>query len=245
MAKIKFVKRPHDSRTKIAVLIDGTFFLKRYRVVYQNGKNHTAAQIVKNLYNIAMRHVGDSSLYRIFYYDCNPLEKTVCNPISKKNLTFSNTKQYRDRIELFNTLRRQRKVALRLGELKDFDQWIIRPQITEKILNKKISTDELTENDIAFRMQQKGVDIKIGIDISTMAYKNLVDQIVLISGDSDFVDAAKLARREGIDFILDPMWNHIRENLTEHIDGLQSYCPNPNKSKTHNISSSNLSKNPQ
>ena len=38
-----------------------------------------------------------------------------------------------------------------------------------------------------------------------MAYKHQVDQIVLISGDSDFVSAAKLARREGIDFVLDPL----------------------------------------
>ena len=40
-----------------------------------------------------------------------------------------------------------------------------------------------------------------------------VNQIVLISGDADFVPAAKLARREGIDFILDPMWSTIRPDL--------------------------------
>ena len=49
-----------------------------------------------------------------------------------------------------------------------------------------------------------------------------VDQIILISGDSDFVPAAKLARREGIDFILDPLWASIKPNLHEHIDGLRS-----------------------
>ncbi len=65
--------------------------------------------------------------------------------------------------------------------------------------------------------------MKIGIDIATLAYKKLVDQIVLISGDSDFVPAAKLARREGIDFVLDSMGNHIADDLLEHIDGLQSY----------------------
>ncbi|KKL84872.1 hypothetical protein LCGC14_1960370 [marine sediment metagenome] len=31
-----------------------------------------------------------------------------------------------------------------------------------------------------------------------------------ISGDSDFIPAAKLARREGLDVILDPMWNYIQ-----------------------------------
>ncbi len=44
----------------------------------------------------------------------------------------------------------------------------------------------------------------------------------MIAGDSDFVPAAKLARREGIDFILDPMWNKIKDDLFEHIDGLKS-----------------------
>ena len=47
-----------------------------------------------------------------------------------------------------------------------------------------------------------------------------VDKIVLISGDSDFVPASKIARREGIDFILNPMGNHIGTSLEEHIDGL-------------------------
>ena len=47
------------------------------------------------------------------------------------------------------------------------------------------------------------------------------------SGDSDFVPAAKLARREGIDFILDPMWATIRDDLHEHIDGLRTVIQRP------------------
>ena len=54
-----------------------------------------------------------------------------------------------------------------------------------------------------------------------------VNQIVLISGDEDFVPAAKLARREGIDFILDPLWNPVDDNLFEHVDGLHSTSPKP------------------
>lgn len=45
----------------------------------------------------------------------------------------------------------------------------------------------------------------------------------MISGDSDFVPAAKLARREGIDFILDPLYAHIKSDLLEHIDGLMTF----------------------
>ena len=62
--------------------------------------------------------------------------------------------------------------------------------------------------------------MRIGLDISSLAYKKLVDQIVLISGDSDFVPAAKLARREGIDFVLDPLGADVKDSLYEHIDGL-------------------------
>jgi uncharacterized LabA/DUF88 family protein len=73
--------------------------------------------------------------------------------------------------------------------------------------------------------------MKIGIDIATLTLKKFVDQIVLISGDADFVPASKLARTEGIDFILDPMWNNIDPSLMEHIDGLHSTCPRPARVK--------------
>lgn len=60
----------------------------------------------------------------------------------------------------------------------------------------------------------------------------MVDQIILISGDSDFVPAAKLARREGIDFVLDALGNHINEDLHEHIDALLSSDAIPRSKKT-------------
>ena len=71
--------------------------------------------------------------------------------------------------------------------------------------------------------------MRIGIDIASVSYKKQVSQIVLISGDSDFVPAAKLARREGIDFILDPMHAPIKPDLHEHIDGKHSVFPHQKK----------------
>ena len=41
--------------------------------------------------------------------------------------------------------------------------------------------------------------------------------------------AAKLARRERVDFVLDPMWLSIHPSRNEHIDGLRSTCPDPRK----------------
>lgn len=64
--------------------------------------------------------------------------------------------------------------------------------------------------------------MRIGLDIASITLKRQADVIVLVSGDADFVPAAKLARREGVRFILDPLWQDIPADLFEHIDGLRS-----------------------
>ena len=54
-------------------------------------------------------------------------------------------------------------------------------------------------------MTQKGVDIRIGLDIAWISLKRVVDVIVLVTGDSDFVPVMKFARKEGLKVILSPM----------------------------------------
>ncbi|MEO1247392.1 MAG: NYN domain-containing protein [Pseudomonadota bacterium] len=87
----------------------------------------------------------------------------------------------------------------------------------------EISIEDLEADDLEFLLKQKQVDMKVGMDIAALAYKRLVDRIVLIAGDADFVPAAKLARREGIDFVLDPLWNNVPPSLSEHIDGIKCF----------------------
>lgn len=96
---------------------------------------------------------------------------------------------------------------------------------TRGLLNGTLRLDELQEGDLSYVVEQKGVDIKMGVDIASLAYKRLVDRIVLMTGGSDFVPAAKLARRERIDVVLDPLWAPISASLNEHIDGLRTYWP--------------------
>jgi uncharacterized LabA/DUF88 family protein len=43
--------------------------------------------------------------------------------------------------------------------------------------------------------------MRIGLDIASMTLKRQVDTVILVTGDSDFVPAAKLARREGVEFL--------------------------------------------
>ena len=221
-------------KKRTAILVDGGFFLKRYRSINKI-KNIDPVRTANDLWEMCLKHLTQAKkesydLYRIFYYDCLPYNKKQHNPVTKKAIDFSKTDQFKFQINFFEELKKKRKVALRLGVLEDRKRWIIKPSKTKDLLTEKISLNDLTEDDVQFDFSQKRVDIKIGLDIASMALKKQVDQIILISGDSDFVPAAKLARREGIDFILDPMWNPIKPHLFEHIDGISSKIKNPNKS---------------
>ena len=217
---------------KIAILIDGGFFVKRFNSLYNKDRQMTGAQVADHLYTMAMKHVGNNNtLYRIFYYDCLPLDKKVHNPISKKLVDFSKTDEYKFRMELLEALKRKRKVALRIGVLKDNHNWQIYPGRVKELLSGKKTLAELKETEVFLDVQQKGIDMKIGVDITTLALKRFVDTIVLFSGDSDFVPAAKLARREGIDFILDPMQANVEPQLFEHVDGITSLGPFINRKK--------------
>lgn len=140
-------------------------------------------------------------------------------------MPFSKTDEYKFRTELLEGLKRKRKVALRIGTLKDNHNLQIYPGRVKELLSGKKKLEDLTENEVYLDVQQKGIDMKIGVDITTLALKRFVDTIVLFSGDSDFVPAAKLARREGIDFILDPMQANVEPQLFEHVDGITSLGP--------------------
>ena len=105
-------------------------------------------------------------------------------------------------------------------------EYTLRQSSAREIVLKKKSVDELTDSDFVPSFKQKGVDMRIGMDIASLSYKKQVNQIVLIAGDADFVPAAKLARREGIDFVLDPLGHPIKDDLFEHIDGKRS-CGDP------------------
>lgn len=221
-----------NTPTKIAVLIDGGFFIKRYNALYNKEKTKTAEEVADHIYTLAHNHVGkENYLYRIFFYDCIPFTKRVHNPISKKCVVFEKTPEAIFRNEIFEHLKQKRKVALRLGYLKDSGNWQIRPTKVKELLSGKIKVEDITAEDIFYELRQKSIDMKIGVDIASLSLKHFVDRIVLISGDADFVPAAKLARREGIDFILDPMHSHVDKSLFEHIDGLNSPKLYPKKKK--------------
>ena len=219
-----------------AILIDGGFALRRFPIVYPGIDPRDPGLVATTLFQMATQHLrtrdGDRlGLHRIFFYDCPPLAKKAHLPVSGRAIDFSRTPQAAFRHRLHDALRCQRKTALRLGHLSEDGSWSLRPDRLRSLLRGLIAFADLSDDDFTYDVRQKGVDMKIGIDIASLAYKKQVDQIVLIAGDADFVPAAKLARREGIDFILDPMWHGIHPALNEHIDGLRSTCPNPARAR--------------
>ena len=212
--------------SKVAILIDGGFYRKRAKYLWGE-KNATDRARELEAYcqaHLRKKDAGiDRVLYRVFYYDCEPIgRKSVYHPLTKKNVDLDKSDTYKWMTVFLEELKKRRKFALRLGELSEVMHYNLRPSVTKDLLAGKIKLEDLTENDFEFFSQQKGVDMRIGVDIASMSFKKQVDQIILIAGDSVFVPAAKMARREGIDFILDPMWATVRPNLFEHIDGLSS-----------------------
>lgn len=216
---------------KTAILVDGGFYRRRAQIMLGE---KSAVDRAKELENYCRRHLVEKNqphhdLYRIFYYDCPPMTKKVYHPFLKQQVDFSKSDLYSWMESFLDELKHRRKFALRMGKLADSQAcYTLRPDVVKKLCNGRIQFEDLTESDFMITVDQKGVDMKIGLDIASMSYKKQVDQIVLISGDSDFVSAAKLARREGIDFVLDPLGAPIKPDLFEHIDGLRT-CDNAYK----------------
>lgn len=218
--------------TKTAVLIDGNFFLKRARKIWGAA---TPERRAAECHAYALRHIaikrkrtleyGDRSLYRIFYYDCPPLEKgSFKQPWSAHNTVFSAKHPSSVWMSGFHSaLGAKRKVAMRMGELRAANaHYNLKQESLKKLLKGEITATDLGEQDFTLvGLKQSGVDMRIGLDVASLAHEKLVDQIVLIAGDSDFVPVAKAARKAGLDFLIDPMGHHLPESLILQTDGVE------------------------
>lgn len=248
---------------RVAILIDGGFFLKRLPKIISDDRRDSPEKVAGIIRLMCRNHIRyltkcpkdqwQDHVYRIFFYDAVPYGGKAHHPFENKSVDFSKTDTATFRNSLFDRLRKQRKVALRLGKVTREGDWsppaekvrrvlstrdwlaefdltglekggnitLTKAQVEQaKLLQKKWA--EIKNEDVSLGLRQKGVDMRIGLDIASITLKGQADTIILVSGDSDFVPAAKLARREGVEFILDPLWQQVNDDLFEHIDGLQS-----------------------
>ncbi len=213
---------------KMAILVDGGFYRARARQLFRFSrlKPEESADVLEKYCN---KHVEASAkegreLYRLFYYDCPPISKTVLNPITREQVDLSKSSMHDIVTKFLSAFAVKRKVAIRRGKLgAGYARYVLKPNVQDALLSRQKRLDELVAADVRLDIGQKGVDMRLGLDLVEMALKRLVDQIVLISGDSDFIPAIKMARREGVDVILDPMGNHVPDDLMEHIDGIRTF----------------------
>lgn len=230
---------------KAAILIDGGYFLKRLPAVrpgIDSSDPQSVADAVKQLVFNHLKQLNNvykvpdhfELLYRTFYYDAWPYDQKAHTPVGNRAIDYAKSQQAKFRTTLFEALYGVPNLAVRLGEVrKDIDRfWMLRARSQRDLLAGRKTVQDLTDDDFAPSLRQKGVDMRIGLDIASITLKRQAEIIVLVSGDADFVPAAKMARREGIQFILDPLWQDIPPDLFEHIDGLRSGVPRPKSRNT-------------
>jgi len=190
----------------------------------------TAETIKKNA--LLTLDSGTEELFRIFYYDAAPFEGRGQNPIDGVVTDFSQTGTFRYGKRVLEELGQMDQVALRIGVLKPRG-WTLTDGYVSQAIKNALSTPPktpalLTPSDVEHSLEQKGVDMRIGIDVAALAIKRHVDRIVLLSGDSDMIPAMKLARREGIQVCVVQVGDQrIISDLIEDADFLRKITPLP------------------
>lgn len=231
-----------------AILVDGAFFLRRFKHSFPDHDRNDSKSVAQGLglqayWHLAQR-LGPSAVqdqialhlplaesqdyYRLFFYDCPPFTKRMHTPLGRRSIDFGKSPEARFRLALHAEVRKLRKSALRLGRLNDTSRWRLSENATARLIEAP-NDFRPTDDDFEIDTKQKGVDMRLGLDVASLAFKGQVDQIVIVAADADFVPAAKLARREGIDVVLDRMGDHrAAPDLIEHVDAIRDcFLPRP------------------
>ena len=198
---------------RFAVLFDGGFVLKRLKKKLT--REPTADDIVDLASAIAnYERLREGHLLRNLYYDAPPASGTVKHPISQEEINLQNSGVARSRSRLHDQLGKASDFALRLGEVRN-QGW----QIGDRARHALIQNPRPVEaRDVIPNLTQKGVDLRIGLDIARLSLRQLVDSLVLVTGDTDFIPALAFARREGLRVFLDPLGASIPHELKLHAD---------------------------
>ena len=198
--------------TKVAFFVDGHFLfhqVRKFRSFFCDGPN---------IRDYCERHLKEGEkIYKIFYYDAPPLEREGSTPFGNPfNLGKGTTIQKMQ--TLFTSIKETPFMVLRLGKVSWQNDWILSASSVHELINGTRTAESLSDADFYPNIQQKGVDMRIGLDISDISFHHSADRIVLVGGDADFVPAVKLARKQGLEVTVDPMGNNLSSDLIEHVD---------------------------
>ena len=183
---------------RVALLIDGGFVRSEAR----RARKRYVVDLIEQLARSSIAEHEDP--LRFMYYDCPPFSGKVKLPVSGREKDFSPSDAW------LRDLARRELFATRLGVLK-FRGFTPRRTPTPE--------NPLVDEDFEENFEQKGVDMRIGLDIATFSAKKSVERIILLSADTDCVPAMKYARIEGLQVILGQIDGHKpASELIEHSD---------------------------
>jgi uncharacterized LabA/DUF88 family protein len=213
---------------KFGVLLDGGFVrVKLERALGRFPEPQDVLALTKRLCD--HERLAHCELFRIYFYDAPPLDGSQTHPLTRRPHNFGRHPSHAKSRRLQDGLARSPDVAVRRGETV-LRGWRLRQHALDDL--RSISR-QLNVDDFAPDIEQKGVDLRIGLDVAWLAVKRIVDIIVLVTGDSDFVPAMKFARREGLRIYLAPLGHGVRPGLVEHADFVFADPPaKPTRSST-------------
>ncbi|MBI3449243.1 MAG: NYN domain-containing protein [Acidobacteria bacterium] len=200
---------------RVAVLLDGESV--RITLGSRLKRFPEAADVVAEVSRILVHPaVERSSLYRVFYYTAEPLSGSARNPLDGRPIDFSATLAYARNMRLIERLDDEPDFAVRRGTLVH-QGWEIGRAAAHRLTSGLKTT--VGAHDLVPKILQKGVDMRIGLDMASLALKRFVSSVVVVTGDSDLVPAMRFARREGIRVYLDTLGHpHVRPELKTHAD---------------------------
>jgi uncharacterized LabA/DUF88 family protein len=201
-------------RAKFAILMDGGFVKKKLQE--QNQHFPTVQEIEAEVARIkAHSSLADRELLRVYFYDAPPASGMLKNPISGVRVDLSASAHHSHNIGLQQSLEMRPDFAVRKGEIS-IRGWNLGQRAMRSIVQAGLRP--LTAADFVPAVEQKGVDLRIGLDIARLSLLRLVDVIVAVTGDSDMVPAFKFARREGVRVYLDHLGHGVKRELKAHTD---------------------------
>jgi uncharacterized LabA/DUF88 family protein len=112
---------------------------------------------------------GDIEILRTYYYHCEPY---LSNPPSPEE-----TSKFQKMQSFFRYLQQLPRYEVRLG---------------------KLAYQGKNAEDGRPIVEQKRVDILLGVDLVLLAAKQMITHAILVAGDSDFLPAIEVARNEGV-----------------------------------------------
>lgn len=219
MGRLHFFQRTALLKARYAILLDGGFVTKKLHG-RSDARTHpfvTSDDVVAETDRLAqLSYVADYELMRIYFYDAYPSDQTVRRPISQEPYELATTERFRRAQALYDGLVLKPYFSLRMGETSIASgPWRIKPRVQKEIIARP---RELTDRDFDLDVEQKGVDLRIGLDMARLALRETVRALVVVSGDSDLVPAFKFVRREGVKVILETLGHNVKRSLREHAD---------------------------